>query len=68
MRDVGASKVGCGREVREEKGADGWGPWVERQLANWRSALTGGVHWAAGENGRGHGWIGSDRSAPLALS
>jgi hypothetical protein len=44
---------GCGWEVREEEGADGWGPWAKRELANGRSALTGGVHRAAGENGAG---------------
>jgi hypothetical protein len=59
---------GHGREVREEEGADGWGPREERELANRRSALTGGVLRAAGENGRGRGRIGADRSAPLAAS
>ena len=37
----------------------------ERELANGRSALTGEVHRAAGENGRGRGRIDADRSTPL---
>jgi hypothetical protein len=40
----------------------------ERELTNERSALTREVHQAAGENGRGRGWIGADRSTPLAAS
>jgi hypothetical protein len=64
-RDVGASMEGCGREVREEEGADGWGSRAERELANGWSTLTGEVHREAGENGRGHGRIGANRSAPL---
>jgi hypothetical protein len=61
---------GHGREDREEEGADGWGPLAEREreLANGRSALIGGVYQAARENGRGSGRIGADRSAPLAAS
>jgi hypothetical protein len=38
----------------------------ERELANERSALTGGVHQSAGENR--HARIGADRSAPLEVS
>jgi hypothetical protein len=38
----------------------------ERELVNERSALTGGVHQAAGENR--HARIGADRSAPLEVS
>ena len=64
-RDVGVSMAGCGLEVREEVGADGWGPRGERELANGRLALTREIHWAAGENGRGHGRIDADRLAPL---
>jgi hypothetical protein len=37
----------------------------ERELANGRSALAGRVRRTAGENGRGSGRIGADRSAPL---
>jgi hypothetical protein len=37
----------------------------ERELANGRSALTGEVHRAAGENGRGRERICADRSVSL---
>ena len=43
----------CGREVREAKGADEWGPWAsERELTNGWSPLTGRTHQTARGNGR----------------
>jgi hypothetical protein len=30
-RDMGLSMARCGREVREEEGADGWGSRAERE-------------------------------------
>jgi hypothetical protein len=57
--------LGRGREVREAKGTDGWGPrGSERGSANGRSTLMERFHQAAGENGHEHEVIGTDRPGP----
>jgi hypothetical protein len=67
--DVGTSTARAWREVREAKGADGWGPQgSEGRSANGRSTLMERVHRTVGENGGEREEIGADRSAPLAAS
>jgi hypothetical protein len=63
---VGASTMeGASGRLGKRRALTGGSAGRERELANGRSALTGVVRRATRENGRGHGRIGADRSAPL---